>query len=111
MVVCSQLVELHSGSADNLNTNASSPEGTAANFYRTAAGAEIDLLLPPPGDKPWATEIKRSLTPKLEKGFYLACEENAVAKAGRLPRSSALPSSKRCDSNILSAASSLVLER
>lgn len=54
---------------------AASPEGTAANFYRTAAGAEIDLLLTPPGKKPWAIEIKRSLAPKLEKGFHLACED------------------------------------
>lgn len=54
---------------------AASPEGTAANFYRTAAGAEIDLLLTPPGEKPWAIEIKRSLAPKLEKGFHLACED------------------------------------
>ncbi|MDP9773297.1 UNVERIFIED_ORG: putative AAA+ superfamily ATPase [Rhizobium sp. SORGH_AS 755] len=54
---------------------ASSPDGTAANFYRTAAGAEIDLLLTALGEKPWAIEIKRSLTPKLEKGFYLACED------------------------------------
>lgn len=54
---------------------ASAPDGTAANFYRTAAGAEIDLLLTPPGQKPWAIEIKRSLSPKLEKGFHLACED------------------------------------
>ena len=54
---------------------AAAPAGTRANFYRTAAGAEIDLLLTPPGDRPWAIEIKRSLTPKVEKGFYLACED------------------------------------
>lgn len=50
-------------------------QGTTANFYRTAAGAEIDLLITPPGRKPWAIEIKRSLAPKVEKGFYLACED------------------------------------
>ncbi len=54
---------------------AASPHGTTANFYRTAAGAEIDLLITPPGRKPWAIEIKRSLAPKVEKGFYLACED------------------------------------
>lgn len=54
---------------------AASPHGTTANFYRTAAGAEIDLLIAPPGRKPWAIEIKRSLAPKVEKGFYLACED------------------------------------
>lgn len=51
------------------------PSGTEANFYRTSAGAEIDLLLSPPGSRPWAIEIKRSLTPKVEKGFHLACED------------------------------------
>ncbi|WP_037136379.1 ATP-binding protein [Rhizobium leucaenae] len=54
---------------------AAAPAGTQSNFYRTSAGAEIDLLLTPPGGHPWAIEIKRSLTPKLEKGFYLACED------------------------------------
>ena len=59
---------------------AAAPAGTQANFYRTAAGAEIDLLLTPPGDRPWAIEIKRSLTPKVEKGFYLACEDIEPAR-------------------------------
>jgi uncharacterized protein len=54
---------------------AASPDGTQSNFYRTAAGAEIDLLLSLPGQRPWAIEIKRSLTPKLEKGFHQACED------------------------------------
>jgi predicted AAA+ superfamily ATPase len=54
---------------------AAAPTGTTANFYRTAAGAEIDLLLTLPGRRPWAIEIKRSLSPTLEKGFYLACED------------------------------------
>ncbi|MEJ1177156.1 DUF4143 domain-containing protein [Agrobacterium sp. CMT1] len=31
---------------------ASLPDGTAANFNRTAAGAEIDLLLTAPGENP-----------------------------------------------------------
>ncbi|MDP9810827.1 putative AAA+ superfamily ATPase [Rhizobium tibeticum] len=54
---------------------AAAPNGTEANFYRTAAGAEIDLLLTRPGGRPWAIEVKRSLAPKVEKGFYLACED------------------------------------
>jgi hypothetical protein len=44
-------------------------------FYRTAGGAEIDLLLVWPDGEQWAIEIKRSLTPKLEKGFYSACQD------------------------------------
>jgi len=51
------------------------PRGTEASFYRTAAGAEIDLLLALPGGKLWAVEIKRSSAPKLERGFHLACDD------------------------------------
>jgi len=54
---------------------AAAPEATLANFYRTSAGAEIDLLLTLPTGKRWAIEIKRSLTPKLERGFYNACDD------------------------------------
>jgi len=54
---------------------AAAPSGTAAHFFRTAAGAEIDLLLTLPGHRqPWAIEIKRSLAPRVERGFHLACE-------------------------------------
>lgn len=51
------------------------PEGTHANFYRSSAGAEIDLLLTLPGGDVWAVEIKRSSAPKLERGFYAACTD------------------------------------
>ena len=56
---------------------ACAPEGADAHFYRTSAGAEIDLLLTLPGQRgrPWAIEIKRSLAPTLERGFHLACED------------------------------------
>lgn len=55
---------------------AAAPIGTEASFYRTAAGAEIDLVLKLPGHaQAWAIEIKRSLTPKLDRGFHLACED------------------------------------
>ncbi len=56
------------------------PRGTEANFYRTAAGAEIDLVLTLPGGKLWAVEIKRSSAPKLERGFHLACADLKPAK-------------------------------
>jgi len=49
-----------------------------ASFYRTAAGAEIDLVLELPGKHGlWAIEIKRSLAPKLDRGFHLACDDVA----------------------------------
>jgi uncharacterized protein len=48
------------------------PAGTEASFYRTGAGAEMDLLLALPGGRLWAIEIKRSVAPKLERGFHHA---------------------------------------
>jgi predicted AAA+ superfamily ATPase len=54
---------------------ATAPDGTDASFFRTSAGAEIDLLLKLPGRrKPWAIEIKRGLAPKIERGFHLAAD-------------------------------------
>jgi predicted AAA+ superfamily ATPase len=46
-----------------------------AYFYRSSGGAEIDLLLQWPSGELWAIEIKRSLTPKLERGFHEACAD------------------------------------
>lgn len=54
---------------------AAAPEGTDASFYRTGAGAEIDLVLALPNHELWAVEIKRSSAPKVEKGFHLACAD------------------------------------
>jgi hypothetical protein len=44
-------------------------------FYRSNGGAEIDLLLSRPSGELWAIEIKRSLAPKLERGFHAACAD------------------------------------
>lgn len=44
-------------------------------FYRTSSGSEIDLVLKLPKNHLWAIEIKRSLAPKLEKGFYNSFED------------------------------------
>ncbi|TAK54586.1 MAG: ATP-binding protein [Gammaproteobacteria bacterium] len=55
---------------------AAAPNSTEAYFFRTAAGAEIDLLLKFPGQRaPWAIEVKRGLAPKIERGFHLACDD------------------------------------
>ena len=51
------------------------PGRTQAGFYRTTAGAEIDLLLEMPMRGLWAIEIKRSLAPNLERGFFHARED------------------------------------
>ncbi|MFP4209552.1 MAG: DUF4143 domain-containing protein [Wenzhouxiangella sp.] len=53
----------------------SAPEGTSATFYRTAAGAEVDLVLDIPGHGCWAFEIKLSLSPRPRRGFHTACDD------------------------------------
>ena len=58
---------------ENLITAA--PDSVQAYFYRSNGGAEIDLLLSWPDGTLWAIEIKRSLTPKLERGFHAACTD------------------------------------
>ena len=55
------------------NLLAAAPRGTRASFYRTAAGAEIDLVLELPGrQRPWAVEVKSGLSPRLGRGFHNA---------------------------------------
>lgn len=58
------------------NLLAVAPPRTMASFYRTAAGAEIDLLLELPGKQGlWAIEIKRGLSAAPSKGFHNAYED------------------------------------
>jgi hypothetical protein len=57
------------------NLIATAPAQVEAHFYRSSAGAEIDLLLSWPNGTLWAIEIKRSLSPKLERGFHAACAD------------------------------------
>lgn len=56
------------------------PAPVQAFFYRSAAGAEVDLLLAWPSGELWAIEIKRSLSPKVERGFHAACADLAPAR-------------------------------
>ncbi len=44
-------------------------------FYRTAAGAEVDLVLEFAPGKCWAIEIKLSTSPTLDRGFHLAADD------------------------------------
>lgn len=41
-----------------------------ATYYRSTGGAEADLILTWPSGTRWAVEIKRSLAPKLTRGFH-----------------------------------------
>ena len=45
---------------------------TIPGFYRTAAGAEIDLILERPSRGPIAIEIKSGAVPSVTKGFHMA---------------------------------------
>jgi len=72
------------------NLIAAAPFGTEAWFYRTRAGAEIDLLLHLPDRRLWAIEVKRSARPRAAKGFELAASdleaaERFVVHPGREP--------------------------
>lgn len=51
------------------------PQGTLPFYYRTAGGAEIDLILEFSANEKWVIEIKRSTIPSLSKGFYIACDD------------------------------------
>ena len=57
------------------NLLAVSPGGADGYFYRSSGGAEIDLVLNFPNGKQWAIEVKRSLTPRVERGFHSACAD------------------------------------
>ena len=48
----------------------SMPEGGDCYFYRTQAGAEVDLYLMMPSGKRIAIEIKATNSPKIARGFY-----------------------------------------
>ena len=49
-------------------------------YYRTAAQAEIDLVLEGPRHEVWAVEVKRSSAPKLGKGFHLASADIGASR-------------------------------
>lgn len=59
------------------------PSGTQSYYYRTGAGAEIDLVLDfsaaalasKKREQPWAIEIKRNSTPSVSKGFHIGCND------------------------------------
>lgn len=49
-------------------------------FYRTAAGAEIDLVIKMPTSEIWAVEIKHGVAPKLDKHYSRTCDDIGAAK-------------------------------
>jgi uncharacterized protein len=51
-----------------------------AYFYRTANGAEIDLILVRGGVPDIAIEVKRSSAPTVERGFHTSCDDLGIQK-------------------------------
>lgn len=51
------------------------PKDWSAYYYRTQAGAEVDLVLVPPQGKPVPIEVKRSLSPSIGRGFREAFQD------------------------------------
>jgi len=56
------------------------PTGATMSFYRTAAGAELDVVVEL-GQKRLGFEVKFSSAPKVTKGFWQACEDVGVDAA------------------------------
>ena len=51
------------------------PRHASWGYYRTAGGAEIDLVIDLGAGELWAVEIKRSTAPSVSKGFHSACQD------------------------------------
>jgi predicted AAA+ superfamily ATPase len=51
------------------------PSRAESYFYRTAAGAEIDLVIKMPSNEIWAIEIKYGVAPKVGKHYNQTCND------------------------------------
>ncbi|MCU7917193.1 MAG: ATP-binding protein [Candidatus Thiodiazotropha sp. (ex Epidulcina cf. delphinae)] len=51
------------------------PSRAETYFYRTAAGAEVDLVIKMPSSEIWAVEIKHGVAPKLGKHYSQTCDD------------------------------------
>ena len=51
------------------------PDRVVPHYYRTASGAEIDLVLNLSSEERWAIEIKYGLAPKIPNGFHIAAAD------------------------------------
>ena len=70
------------------NLLAVAPTRVQPSFYRTADGAEIDLVLELPRGEIWAVEIKSAASPKLRRGFHIARRDVNPARAFAVHRGS-----------------------
>ncbi|MCW2955834.1 MAG: ATPase [Thermoleophilia bacterium] len=55
--------------------HAALPLDATAWFYRTAAGAELDLVIDLPGVERWGIEVKLTASPAVSRGFHVACDD------------------------------------
>ncbi len=62
------------------NLMAVSPSHFNFYFYRTAQGAEIDLVIEITHQQLWAIEIKRSSNPTVSKGFHIGVDDIKAKK-------------------------------
>lgn len=56
------------------------PRRAETYFYRTSAGAEIDLVIKMPSSEIWAVEIKHGVAPKLGKHYSQTCGDVDATK-------------------------------
>ena len=57
------------------NIHSIMPNFAETYFYRTIAGAEIDLVIKMPESQIWAIEVKYGSTPKISKYFNQICQD------------------------------------
>ena len=55
------------------------PSRAESYFYRTAAGAEVDLVIKMPSAEIWAIEIKHGVAPKIGKHYSQTCDDVGAA--------------------------------
>jgi len=56
------------------------PSRAECYFYRTAAGAEVDLVIKMPSSEIWAIEIKHGVAPKIGKHYSQTCDDVGAAR-------------------------------
>ena len=54
-------------------------KGATVSYYRTSAGAEVDLVIEGRGSRRYVIEIKRSTAPVVSKGFWIGREDLSAA--------------------------------
>lgn len=62
------------------NIHAILPPPVETYFYRTAVGAEIDLLIKFSSKELWAVEIKYGVAPSISKHFHQTCQDVGASK-------------------------------